>query len=102
MSPRDILEHLAEAYTALIASCKGEKHAWGSFVIPDKSSANLVKVFTLIRNEAVETALAHEDEATLKHVYDYIIGHDNYHVGQLVLSRLQAEPDWNSNAIYGF
>lgn len=101
MSPRDLLEHLAEAYTALIASCRGEKHEWGSFSIPDKTTDNLIATVFSLRDQAVAAVLAKEDDASLKHGYDFIVGHDNYHVGQFVLSRLQVQPEWNSYEIYG-
>ena len=101
MPPRDILEHLSEAYTALIASCNGEKHEWGSFSISDKATENLVATFFALRDQATAALLAKDDDDSLKHGYNFIVGHDNYHVGQLVLSRLQAQPDWNHYEVYG-
>jgi hypothetical protein len=101
MTPRDLLEHLGEAYVALVASCRGDKHSWGTFRIADKSSENLKKEFFRLRAEAITAVLAKGDDASLKHAYEFVVGHDNYHVGQLVLSRLQVQPDWNHYAIYG-
>ena len=101
MSPREILEHLSEAYVAFAAAMKGEEHEWGSFSIPDKSTANVKSVFRDLRAKAASAALASDDEKTAKAAYDYLIGHDNYHVAQLVLTRLQVEPGWDSYAIYG-
>lgn len=100
MAPGEILEHLCEAYQAFVAHTTGEKHSWGTFSIHDKCADNLKKVFHEMRAAAVAAALAGEDEDRQKGAYDYIIGHDNYHVGQLVLARLQVEFDWDSNAIY--
>ena len=101
MSPRDLLEHMCEAYVALIASCQGKKHEWGSFSVSDKSTDNLKSTYFTTREQAVEAVLAKDDDASIKHAYDFVVGHDNYHVGQFVLSRLQVQPDWNSYAIYG-
>ena len=100
MTPREILEHLAEAYQAFIAASKGEEHQWGSFQVEDKSTSNLKQVFADTRSQAVAAALSNEGDKTAKAAYDYIIAHDNYHVAQLVLTRLQLEPDWDSYAIY--
>lgn len=100
MTPRAILEHLCEAYEAFILSCKGGTYNWGSFAIPDKSTENVKAVFTELRNRAVTSALESDDETNQKHAYDYIVAHDNYHVAQLVLSRLQVEPEWDSYSIY--
>lgn len=101
MTPRDILEHLCEAYVALLAYTKGEKHEWGSYAIADKSTDSVLATYRECRKNAVDAIMAKDDETSVKHAYDFIVGHDNYHVGQLVLSRRQAEPDWNSYAIYG-
>ncbi|HVT14154.1 MAG TPA: hypothetical protein VHE55_17970 [Fimbriimonadaceae bacterium] len=100
MTPCQILEHLSEAYVAFAAVSKGEKHSWGSFSVHDKSKENLEKVFRECRDAASKAALAGEDDETQKHAYDYIIGHDNYHVGQLVLGRMSVELSWNGEAIY--
>lgn len=101
MTTIEILEHFCEAYTALAAACQGEKYEWGSFAIEDKSAANVTGVFRELRAKAVDACLKGDDDASLQHAYDYVVGHDNYHVGQLVLLRLQVQPDWNSYAIYG-
>jgi hypothetical protein len=101
MTPREIIVHLAEAYLAFMAVARGEKHNWGSFTVEDKTTSNLLSVFRDIRTKAVEMALASDDEAVSKEAYDYIIGHDNYHVGQLVQSRTLVDLDWDTNAIYG-
>jgi hypothetical protein len=101
MTPREMLEHMCEAYQALITTQAGGKHDWGSYSIADKSTANIRKTFDDLRAKAVETVLADGSDDQMKHGYDFIVGHDNYHVAQLVHSRLKAQPDWNSYAIYG-
>ncbi len=101
MTPAETLAHLSEAYHAFCAEAKGEKHEWGTYAVEDKSRENLTKVFHDERNAAVEAALASGEDRMQKHAYDYIVGHDNYHVGQLVHSRLKVDPNWNMYAIYG-
>ena len=100
MTPREMLEHLCEAYLALAAHAKGEKYEWGSFAIEDKSTDNVLATFRDLRSKAVEAALGGDEDEAMRNAYDYIVGHDNYHVSQLVLSRLQVEPEWNSYEIY--
>lgn len=101
MTPREILEHLGEAYQAVATVRAGGKHEWGSFRIEDKSTENLLRVYREKRAAAVGSVLNGDDDEAHKVAYDYIIGHDNYHVSHLVASRLQAEPDWNPYSIYG-
>jgi hypothetical protein len=69
-------------------------------VIEPKTPANLRKTWSEQRAKAVDAALSQDEDKGLKNAYEYIIGHDNYHVGNLVASRLQVEPEWDSYAIY--
>jgi len=101
MTPREIVEHLCEAYVAFAAHYEGKEHEWGSFSIADKSTGNIQATFRTLREKAVSIAQSSDDEAVQKAAIDYISAHDCYHVSQLVLARLQAEPDWNHYAIYG-
>lgn len=100
MTPREMIEHLGEAYQAFVTTSRGEKHEWGSYRVADKSTENLKRVVFGLRAEAVAIAAERDDEKSLHAAYEYIVGHDNYHVGQLVLARLQVEPDWDSYSIY--
>lgn len=100
MTPREMLEHLSDAYEAFLVHLKGEKYDFGSFVIKDKSTENIKAVFSAQRDKAVAAALAAEDDQAVQSAYDYLVGHDCYHVSQLVFCRLQSEPDWDSYAIY--
>jgi hypothetical protein len=100
MTPAQVVEHLADAYEAYLVTVRGEKYEFGSFVIEPKTPENLRRSWANQRAKAVAVAMAGDDKG-MTEAYDYIVGHDNYHVGQLVLSRLQAEPEWDSYAIYG-
>jgi|SRR5579862_9266229 len=100
MSPQEILIHLSEAYQAFLTVAKGEKHNWGSFVVADRSMSAVLDIFRNLRQEAAELAASTGEEAVIKEGYDYVVAHDNYHVGQLVLSRLQSEPGWDAYSIY--
>src|SRR5690349_7243770 len=88
MSPAEIRAHL------------GEKYEWGSFAIHDKSRSNVEKVYRDLRGSAIAAALSSDTDESQKSASEYLVGHDNYHVGQLVLARLLIEPDWDSYAIY--
>jgi hypothetical protein len=101
MTPREILIHFADCYEAFLAHARGEKYAWGRFKLEDTSTDNVRRVYVEARARAVEVALSAEYDHIVQAAYDYIIGHDNYHVGQLVLARMQSDPDWNADSIYG-
>jgi hypothetical protein len=100
MTPREILGHLCDAYEAHVVTMRGEKYEFGSFQIEDKSTANLRRIFADQRAKAVKVALSNSEDETLHEGYDYIVGHDNYHVGQLCLSRVQDDPNWDYYSIY--
>ena len=101
MTPREMLVHLAEVYEAFMASMRGETYEWGSYKLEDTSTQNVRRVFSKGRSKAVEIALASLEDKVIKGTYDYLVGHDNYHVGQLVLSRMQVDAEWDPEAIYG-
>ena len=99
MSARETLAHLCEAYTAFIAISRGQKYAWGSYQPTDTHRDALLNEWTNLRDAAVEAALTGDGERN-KLAYDYMVGHDNYHVGQLAHIRMAAQPDWDSNDLY--
>lgn len=101
MTPRETLAHLCDAYEAHVVTMRGEKYDFGSFVIEDKSTENLLKTFRAQRAKAMAVALSGDDDKSLHEGYEYIVGHDNYHVGQLCLARIQSEPGWDYYSIYG-
>ena len=100
MSARDMVEHLCEAYQAFVASAEGKKYSWGTFSIQDKSKENLLKTFREERQRAVQAAMTRTDEKDLKNAYAYLTAHDAYHVGQLCLVNLAANPSWDPYSIY--
>lgn len=100
MSPREIVEHLAEAYEALRAHLEGRKHAWGTFRLPDHRWDAMLAEMAAIRGRSVEATLASDDPEALTAASAYITSHDAYHVGQLVLLRLELTPDWDVHSIY--
>lgn len=101
MTPREILEHLCECYHAVITEAAGGKHEWGTYSIEDKSFANLTKQAWSLRAQAAQAALDKGDEEAAMYAFNYIILHDAYHVGQMCLVRMKADPNWNAYAIYG-
>ncbi len=100
MTPLDMLEHLTEAYMAVIAESKGEKYEWGSFKVEDRSPANLKSLWSDYRTRACAAVLDKGDAASLKSGHAYIVGHDYYHVGQICELRLKADPSFDAYSIY--
>ena len=100
MTARETLEHLCEVYQATVTESKGEKHPWGTYSIEDKSWSNLSSTMDRMRAQAVSDVTASEDDAALKSAVQFIVLHDAYHVGQLSLIRLEAEPSWDPYSIY--
>ncbi|HZH99160.1 MAG TPA: hypothetical protein VEX38_09335 [Fimbriimonadaceae bacterium] len=99
MSPCEMVEHLCEAYKAVVAESQGLKHEWGSFKPEYSSWDGLMAAWADLRSQAREAALANlEAHPTAAH--SYIVAHDAYHVGQLALLRVQQDPDWNPYSIY--
>ncbi len=101
MTAREMAEHLSECYQAVITTSRGEKYEWGSFRAADKSWPALGNEMKAMRAKAVLTCLDGTDEA-LRRAKDYLISHDNYHVGQLCLIRLEADENWDAYSIYQF
>jgi len=98
MSVREQIAHLCEAYTAAKAHAVGESYSWGTLKVDVKTLPELKALFEKLRAEAIEAAWAAPDGMSL--LNDYILAHDYYHVGQLVLLRLYVDPDWNVYSIY--
>jgi hypothetical protein len=99
MSPKEMLGHVAEAYHATCAHCKGETHEWGSYSVGDQTWDGLLKNFWTERDAAAKAALG-GDEKAVKAGYDYIVSHDSYHVGQLALLRMKHDSTWDPYSIY--
>ena len=99
MSFREMVVHLLEVYHAAAKMAKGEKHEWGSYVAPELADEDLLSALTSLRATAVELLLA-GGESGIQTASAFIVGHDYYHVGQLVTLRLAVQPDWDSYSIY--
>lgn len=99
MTPRSIVEHLCEVYQAVLDETSGKKHDWGTFSLEDNSWGGATDALWRMRQEAAK-AVDQEDEKLSQVGIDYIVSHDAYHVGQLVLVRMQADPDWDADSIY--
>lgn len=100
MSPREILEHYCECHQAFLDSTEGKKFSWGEYSLPDKSGPALKRTFEDLRSRAEAAIAANPDETTLKNAHAYLIAHDAYHVGQLALTRLALNPEWDPYSIY--
>jgi uncharacterized damage-inducible protein DinB len=99
MSFRELVIHLCDVYKAIPTQLAGTEYDWGSFIPPSSEWPALLSTMRSMRVEAVNEVLA-DDEAKLKAGAGFLVGHDNYHVGQVVTTRLGLQPEWNSYSIY--
>lgn len=95
---REGVQHLAEAAVATLASFQGKEHEWGTYSPEDRSWEGVKQEWLAHRKAAVE-AMPEGDEALLN-VSNFLVGHDYYHVGQIVAARLAVHPEWDMYAIY--
>lgn len=100
MTPREIAGHLCECYIAFDAASQGKQHEWGSFVAPDLPMNQLVSHLMDLRNKAVQIVTDSDQDTHLGEAMDYVSNHDSYHIGQLVLARIQADPGWDPYSLY--
>jgi hypothetical protein len=100
MTPREQIAHLAEAYECFSVNAAGGKYEWGTYKAASADTAALTTEFMKQREKAVAAALSDSSDEKIKLANDYILGHDYYHVGQMCLSRLAVEPDWDAYSIY--
>lgn len=98
MSPREIVNHLAECYTALKKHAAGQEHEWGTFQLGLADFDAAYAAMMALRAEVTELALSSEDAAQAS--IDYVVLHDAYHVGQIALLRLEQEPGWDPYSLY--
>jgi uncharacterized damage-inducible protein DinB len=101
MTPREMVAHLAECYHAVTVEAGGAKYQWGTYSVPSLQTTDLLGTFRSLRSAALQ-ALAEKGEDGLKQGCAFIVGHDYYHVGQLVANRIAADPSWDSYSIYRF
>lgn len=98
MTIEDIIQHLGDCYTAILQGTDG--YDWGSFQSAKGELAEKSEEILGLRAKALDKLFADPDQIDYPKVTDFIVLHDAYHVGQLVLCRLIAEPGWNHYSIY--
>lgn len=86
MSARETIIHLTECYLAVRATAQGQQHEWGSYQPEDTSESAILAAWETER--ATAAALVTGSPEHLATGSAYVVGHDNYHVGQLVTLRL--------------
>jgi hypothetical protein len=101
MTPKELIAHLNECYVAVEKEANGEKHEWGTYDAGGKSLGDLMSEWEARHSEIVAKAEAGVSLDVAKAMLTFVILHNAYHVGQLVLARLQVQPDWNVYSIYG-
>jgi hypothetical protein len=100
MSFRELVIHLCDVYKAIPVHLAGQEYDWGSFAPPSSEWSALLATMKSMRETAVREVLT-DDDTKLKAGCDFLVAHDNYHVGQVVTNRLGLQPDWNSMVVYG-
>lgn len=100
MSPREVVVHCSECYTAASTALRGESHEWGTYAPIAGGPDELVAEMKRLRAAAVAAILEAGTDEALKVAVHYIAMHDPYHVGQLVTLRLKLDPSWNAYSIY--
>lgn len=98
LSPRQLAQHLCDAYRGGIAALKGEQYNWGSFALPE--GADPVQTWRSERAAAIEAIREADPEKATHVALEYLALHDAYHVGQLCAVRLAIDPEWDAYLIY--
>lgn len=100
MTPREQLTHLGECYQAVVDQLEGKKHEWGTYKpVATEWSALQAEVMDL-RTKAVAGVLKDGSDDALKAGSAFVVGHDNYHVGQLCICRMESDSGWDPYSIY--
>ena len=99
MSFRVTIDHLCECCVAAVRSAAGREHAWGTFKANSTTFAALLEEWRELRKVATD-ALVSDDDKLIGIAADFIVGHDYYHVGQLVSLRITFDKGWDWYSIY--
>jgi uncharacterized damage-inducible protein DinB len=96
MNVRDMVIHMSDCYAAFVTE---GSYAWGSFEPSGTAFASLREEMATLRASAYAKCET-DDEATLKKAFDYLIHHDQYHLGQLVTVAISVKQDFDAHAMY--
>lgn len=99
MSFRVTIAHLCECYVAVQEAAAGKEHEWGTFTPRSSAFGPLLEEWNELRAQAKATVVS-DDDKLIGLGSDFIVGHDYYHVGQLVSLRRSFDKEWNSYSIY--
>ncbi|MBC8063708.1 MAG: hypothetical protein H7Y17_02680 [Chlorobia bacterium] len=100
MTPRETAAHLGECYVAMVKEANGEKHEWGTY---EPSTTEWPAVWENMKElRAKATAAVLAKPGSESKASEFIVAHDNYHVGQMVATRMARDPDWDPYSIYNF
>ena len=100
MTVRELAVHMTDAYYAAKAYLKGDKYEFGSYTASEGTVEELVSKLFAVRSEAVAQFRAIESDEAIHHASDFLVAHDHYHVGQVVLIHSSVDPEWNAYCIY--
>lgn len=94
LSVKEQVIHLCECYQALLTTINAQTHEWGGYV-PPTIEWPAIKDHMFVLREQAYRAILEDPEDRLQGFLSNIVGHDSYHIGQLVALRLMFESDWN-------
>jgi hypothetical protein len=100
MTPRQIVGHLCECYTAYDEISQGKAHSWGSYQAPELPMMELISHMQDLRNRAVQIVEGTDVDEHFSEAMAYVSNHDSYHIGQLALARIQSDPTWDPYSLY--
>ena len=106
MMVREMVVHLGEAAVAMLKNDKltddelyeGKEHEFGTWTPEDRSWGGAKAAWKAKRDE--EVAKLPEDDNSMWAAAQYLVGHDYYHMGQIVSARLTVRPEWDAFVIY--
>lgn len=100
MSAKETVSHLAECFVAVEAALDGLEYQWGAPPDLGERPQEVSEEFFRRRSSTAARLVAAGDKGATLGV-DYLAMHEQYHIGQLCLLRMEFEPGWNAYSIYG-
>lgn len=99
-SARAQCEHLSECYVAIQQIMNGEQYEWGSYEAKKGTLEESVKEMFKLREDAETKLFSLETDEQMQEHEGFFVGHDHYHIGQLVILHLSVDPQWDHYSIY--
>ena len=100
LTAKETAAHLCECYVMLDSRIRGEEYQWGTYKVGESSWEGIQREMGELRARASEAALTAGDDKSLWYLNEFMVGHDQYHVGQMCAVRLARDPEWDAYSIY--